>query len=90
MKPADDPILEVIRGDGNMTPLAVSKEGWIPRVDITRKYAGVRCRALARRGLLAAVDKGLYRITDEGLQYLDEELDADTLEERESIRPDHD
>ncbi len=88
MKPADDPILEVIRSDGNMTPLAVSKEGWVPRVDITRNYAGQRCRALARRGMLRCLDKGLYGITDEGLRYLDEELDANSLEERESIKPD--
>lgn len=70
MKPADDPTLEVIRSDGNMTPLAVSNEGWVPRVDITRKYAGQRCRALAHRGLLRCLDKGLYGITDEGLRYL--------------------
>ncbi|MFC5367221.1 hypothetical protein [Salinirubrum litoreum] len=38
--------------------------------------------------MLRCLDKGLYGITDEGLRYLDEELDANSLEERESIKPD--
>jgi len=80
MARADDRILEVIRDEGNMTPLALSREGEVERLDIGRKYAGIRCRELSRYGLLERVDRGLYRITDAGEAYLDEELDASTLE----------
>lgn len=84
MTRADDRILEVMRDEGNMTPLALSREGKQGRLDIGRKYAGIRCRDLARHGLLEQVDRGLYRLTDEGRAYLDEELDASTLEADES------
>jgi hypothetical protein len=35
---------------------------------------------LARHGLLERVHRGLYRLTDDGRAYLDEELDASDLE----------
>jgi hypothetical protein len=79
-QPADDRILEVIREEGNMTPLALSRDGQKARIDIGRKWAGERCRKLASYGLLFYVDKGLFGITDEGRAYLDEELDASELE----------
>jgi len=78
-QPADDRIMEVIREEGNMTPLALSRDGEVERIDIGRKWAGERCRELVRYGLLRRIDKGLFGITDEGLAYLDEELDASTL-----------
>jgi len=81
--PADDRILEVLEREGNMTPRAVSKEGEIPRVDITRDYAGDRLRTLRRYGLVERVDRGLYRITDDGRAYLDQDLDASTLDPTE-------
>ena len=84
MVPADDRILEVVRNEGNMTPHALSNEGEVSRVDISRKYAGVRCRKLTEYGLLNRLDRGLFGITDEGLAYLDEELDASELEPVES------
>lgn len=80
MSPTDDRILEVVRDKGNMTPLALSREGETPRIDIGRKYAGERCRELARYGLLYKLDKGLFGITDEGEAYLNEKLDASELE----------
>nr|WP_277541721.1 hypothetical protein [Halomicroarcula sp. FL173] len=79
-QPADDRILEVIRDGGNMTPLALSRDGHTPRIDIGRKWAGERCRKLSKYGLLRTIDKGLYGITDDGIAYLDEELDAGTLD----------
>lgn len=83
-QPADDRILEVIADQGNMTPLALSRDGQQPRIDIGRKWAGQRCRELANYGLLRTIDRGLYGITDEGRAYLAEELDASTLkQERE-------
>lgn len=83
-QPADDRILEVVASEGNMTPLALSRDGIEPRVDISRKWAGKRCRELAQYGLLVRLDRGLYGLADAGQAYLDEELDADTL------RPDDD
>lgn len=79
-QPADDRILEVIREEGNMTPLALSRDGEVSRIDIGRKWAGERCRDLAKHGLLNRLDKGLFGITDKGRAYLDEDLDASELE----------
>jgi hypothetical protein len=83
-QPADDQILEVIRDEGNMTPRALSRDGDVARIDIGRKWAGKRCRELTRYGLLERVDRGLFRLTESGHSYLDEELDASTLEPEES------
>ncbi len=46
----------------------------VPRVKTARKYAGDRLRVLAEYGLVRMLAKGLYRITDEGNAYFDEEL----------------
>lgn len=81
MRPMDDRILEALREDGNLTPLALSREGLVPRVDTTRQYISERGYDLLRFGLIARVDKGLFAITDKGRAYLDEELDASTLGE---------
>jgi len=79
-QPADDRILEVVRDEGNMTPLALSRDGEVPRIDIGRKWAGERCRKLVKYGLLRKIDRGLFAITDDGEAYLDEELDASELD----------
>ena len=86
MRPMDDRILEVFREEGNMTPFALSREGLIPRVDTTRHYTAERCRKLVVHGMIEQLDRGLYRITDEGRAYLDEELDASTLDELDEPR----
>lgn len=75
MTPADDRILELIREHGNLTPKAVDDFG-----GPSRQYTSSRCAKLAEYGLLNRVHHGLYGITDEGEAYLDEELDASTLE----------
>ncbi len=80
MVAADDRILETLRDDGNMTPIAVSRDGLHKRVDVGRKYASDRLNVLADYGLVSRVDEGLYGITDSGLAYLAEELDAGELE----------
>lgn len=81
MRPMDDRILEALREAGNLTPLALSREGLVPRVDTTRHYVSERCADLLRYGLVARAEKGLFAITDDGRAYLDEELDASTLSE---------
>jgi len=78
--PTDERILETTRKEGNMTPRALSREGDVSRIDISRDYAGDRCRVLTDYGLLERLDRGLYRLTDTGRAYLDEELDASTLD----------
>lgn len=75
MAPSDDRILELIREHGNLTPKAIENFG-----GPSRQYASERCAELAEYGLLDRIYRGLYGITDEGLAYLDEELDASTLE----------
>jgi len=77
--PTDERILETIRKLGNMTPRALSREGDVPRIDVSRDYAGDRCRELRNYGLLERLDRGLYYLTDDGRAYLDEELDASEL-----------
>jgi hypothetical protein len=79
-QPADDRILEVLREEGNMTPRAVSRDGEVPRADVSRDYAGSRLRVLRNYGLVRRLDRGLYQITNQGIRYLDEKLDAATLE----------
>ncbi|WP_434531066.1 MarR family transcriptional regulator [Haloarcula sp. NS06] len=75
MTPSDDRILELIREYGNLTPSAIAAKG-----DISRQHASQRCGELAKYGLVTRVHRGLYGITDDAVAYLDEELDASTLE----------
>ena len=74
MVPTDDRILELIREEGNLTPGAIEALGG-PSSD----HASRRAKRLAERGLLEQVHRGLYRLTDDGRAYLDEELDAAEL-----------
>jgi len=75
MVPADDRILEIIREKGNLTPKA------IVQFDVaSRSHATRRCGELAKYGLLNRIAPGLYGITDDGRAYLNEELDASTLD----------
>ena len=75
MKPVDDQILELMRDEGNLTPRAVDDFG----VAVS-DYAGDRFSVLRRYGLVERISRGLYRLTDDGRAYLDEELDASKLE----------
>lgn len=75
MTPSDDQILELIRDHGNLTPSAVDHFG-----GPVRQYASERMSVLSKYGLLKQIYRGLYGITDDGRAYLDEELDASTLD----------
>lgn len=75
MVPSDDKILELIREYGNLTPTAIDDLG-----GPSAGHARNRCPKLAKYGLLTRISRGLYGITDEGHAYLDEELDASTLD----------
>lgn len=75
---ADDPILEAMRDLRASSPQEVATE-----TDYSREHVNRRMRNLYKYGLLDRPSRGLYRITDEAEEYLDENLDASTLEERD-------
>lgn len=75
MQPVDDRILEIFREHGNLTPAAVEKFG-----GPSSNHSSRRCKQLAKFGLLERIVTGLYTITDDGVAYLDEELDASELD----------
>ena len=75
MAPADDVILELLRDEGNMTPLYITECG-----GPSRDYVRERLPVLTKYGLVERISSGLYRLTDDGRSYLDEELDASTLD----------
>lgn len=83
MKPVDERLLEWIDEYENMTPVAISSAGEVPRVDVSETWAGERLRELCRYGLLVRIDRGLYGISDTGRAYLNGEVDADELERKE-------
>ena len=79
MKPIDDQIMETLRDERNLTPMAYDDLGVT-----AANYAGDRLRDLADYGLVEKWSRGLYRLTDEGHAYLNEELDASSLEKTDS------
>lgn len=75
MRPKDEHIMEVMRDEGNMTPQALDD------FDVAvANYARDRLSVLAQYGLVEKLSRGLYRLTDDGYAFLNEELDASTLE----------
>jgi predicted transcriptional regulator len=81
MRPKDDRILEALDEVGNLTPIGISREGLIPRVNTTASYASERCNKLVKYGLLMYIDSSTFAITDIGREYLAGNLDASTLDE---------
>lgn len=75
MNPIDDQIMEYLRDAGAGTPKAIADD-----LDRHSKYVGARCRELTKYGLLSRPSRGLYRLSEAGEEYLDEELDASELE----------
>lgn len=75
MRPVDERILETMRDEGNLTPRAVAE------FDVcSQGHASDRLAELADYGLVERITRGLYRLTDDGRAFLDEELDASELE----------
>lgn len=83
MVSADERILECLMDAGNLTPIAISREGKIPRVPISGSYASRRCTALHKHGLITEIDNNLYTINEVGLAFLAGWLDAGELDERD-------
>jgi hypothetical protein len=80
MVPSDDRILELLREYGNLTPQAVDDLG-----GPSAGHAQNRLPVLTQYGLTERISRGLYCISDEGVAYLDEELDASELEPVENV-----
>lgn len=73
---ADERILEYLSESETSTPKKMADSG---DVRFSRQYIGERCRTLADYGLVQHFGNGVYRITDEGKQYLSGDLDAEQL-----------
>ncbi len=75
MTQVDEQILETLREEGNMTPRALED------FDVTAaNYARDRLSKLCQYGLVERLSRGLYRLTEAGKAFLDEELDVSELE----------
>jgi len=77
MRPIDERIMETMRDEGNLTPQALDN------MDVSsRSHASVRLSELATYGLVErpAGTEGLYRLTDDGRAFLNEDLDASSLD----------
>jgi predicted transcriptional regulator len=73
---ADERILEHLSQVETDTPKGMAESG---NVRFSRQYIGERCRKLADYGMVQHLGNGVYRITKEGEQYLEGELDAREL-----------
>ena len=80
MKPADDLILEYVQSAGEVPPVVIGRN-----VDIHSKYAGERCRELTNYGLLNRLEGGYYSISSQGKEYLQGDLDAESLGPSEEV-----
>jgi restriction endonuclease Mrr len=75
MNPVDDQIMEILKDWGAGTPQSLADE-----LGKNNNYIGVRCRKLTKSGLLERPSRGLYTLTDLGEEYLEGDLDANTLD----------
>jgi DNA-binding IclR family transcriptional regulator len=73
----DDRILEILREEG---PKSVGELTKHPNIRISHSQVSRRCGTLAEHGMLDAFANGVYDITEQGLRYLDGELDAEEIE----------
>jgi hypothetical protein len=76
MRPVDERIMETMRDEGNLTPYALDET-----FDVAvANYASNRLSKLAQYGLVERLGRGLYRLTEDGRAFLEEDLDASELE----------
>lgn len=76
MNPADERILEYLRDEGMGTPKMIAD-----RLDKHNNYMGERLRELTDRGLVERPSRGVYKITETGIDWLDEKLPVEDLED---------
>ncbi|PGF17613.1 winged helix-turn-helix domain-containing protein [Natrinema sp. CBA1119] len=78
---ADDRILEFLEEEGPHPP---SKMETDERIKFGAEYLGRRCREyLCPHGLVKNLGNGVYAITEDGVSYLDGELDVSQINPRE-------
>ncbi len=75
MRPVDERIMETMRDEGNLTPQALDETFGVTAAN----HASNRLSELAKYGLVERIGTGLYRLTDRGEAFLNEELDASEL-----------
>lgn len=76
MRPVDERIMETMRDEGNLTPYALDETFNVA----VANYASNRLSELAQYGLVERLGRGLYRLTEDGRAFLEEDLDASELE----------
>ena len=77
----DERIMQYLADRGNEGPVTIAAS-----IDRSTEYVSDRCRQLALRGLLDAIESGpdrdiSYALSDIGEAYIAGELDAESLEE---------
>jgi repressor of nif and glnA expression len=77
----DDRILEYIEEEGSASPAELDKSGYF---HISRSQISRRLRKLKEKGMLTHLGNGVYVITDVGLRYLNEDLNAQDLKEKDN------
>ncbi|GAB7019638.1 transcriptional regulator [Halostagnicola bangensis] len=77
--PTDERILEVLHSsDLILSPAVIGKN-----IDKSREQVNRRLSVLVEYGLVVRIKSGYYEIDADGMQYLEGNLDADSLEEGE-------
>ncbi|GAB7019642.1 hypothetical protein JCM18750_25030 [Halostagnicola bangensis] len=76
--PTDERILEILESGLILSPQVVAKN-----IDKSRVHVNRRLTALVDYGLVVRVERGYYEIAVDGVQYLEGNLDADSLEDGE-------
>lgn len=79
MRPMDDRILEALQSCG----LVLSPSIIAFNIEKSREAVTRRLAELTTHGLVERVERGKYRITDDGEQYLAGTLDVSELEQNE-------
>lgn len=81
LKPADRYILEFMAIENPRTGEYVELSPKIigRNTTVSRKHAGARCRDLAEKGLVERTDRGVYRLTDLGQEFVDGKLSVEDL-----------
>jgi DNA-binding IclR family transcriptional regulator len=75
--PIDERVLEVLSSDLTLSPTIIAEN-----IEKSREEVNRRLTTLTNRGFVNRVDRGRYRIAEDGRSYLAGELDASNLEER--------
>lgn len=71
----DDRILELLQEDedGFLTPSEIADDKRIP---FSAAHVGRRCKKLSEHGMIKAVSRGVYTVTERGEAYLQGEYNA--------------